>query len=408
MIAEYGLISSIVNLVAGKDDPQNLMTQYNQVKALYNGPNSISKKAKQGIFEFPFLISSNIESIDDITDIIKTMEIEYSNMVAISMGLNPSTKYSENYEINRTLSSFHTNSNDYGFSYDENGGNGLFESKSISDFLTTEAVFETTKKEPDKEPKKDPNATDDEKNILKNTPIAYSYSAGKIAERYTAKYNMTMIKVKLRLGTDKNSEIEIPIGIRGIPHPVRHDDLAYIMSSFIKTRVGGVLNRFIRWKTGEIKGLHNLLFRYDEIKKDAEFERRVGTDSSWLSVLKSRANNRKVNLLTKIFSSGKIDTNDILPNCTFILNLTDIDNIENITSINLFTNVRAAKKFLDDSMGLGLCILDEAHNTIHILYSGWDKYESRNVKSLKSKDNTKDEMNALLTLMKKANGGLSI
>lgn len=427
MLNEISLISSIVKTMsAGTDDEwSQLGDAYAQLKAMAS-PNSLSKKARNGIYEFPFLISGNIENTSQTATIIKSMEVEYANMIVIAMGINPSINQSTNLKIQRTLSDYHTNANDFSFE-DGNEYNHDIQEESIqvafegkrrgnqnirgdyndySDHTNHSTqthwhIHEAPK--PKEEPKL--SKTDINNGDAKN----YSLVAGKFDAicnaDYAKMYASTMIKVQLRMGDTKDSLVDIPIGIKGIPHHIPTDEILYVLSSFIKPRADTIVTRFLRWRTGEIRGLHNLLFRYDEIKRDAEFDRRVGTSNSWLKVLRSRANNRRVNLLANFFgkiAGKKQTTKEILPNCTFLLTLADVDTLENETGVNIFQNANAAKKLLDDSMGLGLGIIDEVHEVIHIMYSGYDKFASFPISQLKGKTKSEGDMTkVMLELMKK-------
>lgn len=427
MLQEMSLISSIVKAVGG-NATQDALKSYETLKQLSSGPNSLSKKAKQGIFEFPFLISNNLSDLDGMCGVMKSMELEYGNMLLISMGINPTVNSDTNLQIQRTLSNYHTNGNDYSFTT-ESAYDREIETRSINEMFKRQIRAESsnvgktildvggkvltppsTKPDP-----QNPTGSTISAHLgpgFKEVEIASKdmtkkvlFTSDKIGTTYASMFNSTMISVTLRIGESATSSFTIPIGIKGIPHHLPCEDLQYILGSFIKTRKSSGLNRFIRWRSGEIKGLHNLLFRYDEIKADVDFDKRVGTNNSWLKVLRSRGNNRKVNLLARIFgrSSGKsVETADILPNCTFMLNLSDVDMIESATAVNLFTNPMAASKLLDDSMGLGICIIDDALNVVHIMFSGYTKYTSMPMSAVKSKSNKDGDLTkVMLDIMKK-------
>lgn len=411
---ELSLISSIVKAVSG-NAAGDAMKTYDTLRQMSSGPNSLSKKAKMGIYEFPFLISSNLSNLKDICSIMKCMEVEYGNMLLVTMGINPTVNSDINYQIQRTLSNYHTNSNDYAFTVESvyqkdieaESVNAMY--KKMKGRITTEGPFFQPS---------NPNSTSNSSGLGHSTPsgkdlkdIAQgkdltSMTAKEVESKYSAMFNATMIKISLRIGETKDTAFDIPIGIKGTPQVLQNADVDYILTSFLKTKKAGLLNRFLRWRSGEIKGFHNLLLRYDEIKADADFDKRVGTNNSWLKVLKSRANNRRVNLLAKVFGSlgtGKnVEVADILPNCTFVINLSDVDAIEAETGINLFTDPVSASKMLDDSMGLGLCIIDDAMNVAHLMYSGYTKYTSMPASALMSSSKKDGDMTSvLLDIMKK-------
>lgn len=412
MIQEMSLIGNLIKAISGGAADQALNT-YDTLKQLSSGPNSLSKKAKSGIFEYPFLITNSLSELKDICSIMKSMEVEYGNMLLVSMGLNPTVSPDRNIQIQRTLSNYHTNAADYKMSMEseyrrdfavESLNYSYRKKKGLS--VTTEAIDNIFNNSDRKAPGAIGHVDDRYPGADKFSDVSAQLRIGseKIAEKYSSMFNSTMITITLRLAETKESDFTIPIGVKGVPHIVRSEDLIYIICSFMKTQKSGTMNRFIRWRSGEIN-LCNLLFRLDELKKDADFDKRVGTNNSWLRVLKSRGNNRRINLLARIFgkASGKnVQTHEILPNATFVLNLAEIDAIEHETGINLFTNPKAAAKLLDDAMGLGIAIVDDNTSVGHIMFSGYDRYTSMPISAMKSKMDDKGDMTkVMLDIMKK-------
>jgi hypothetical protein len=396
MINELNAVASIVNAITDKKKDKNFTNDaeksYALLKQMYTGPSSISRKAKRAIYEYPFLISSGVSNIDTIVKIMKHCEVEYSDMLLISMGLNPSANNQDNINIQKYLSDYHTNGTDYSM-MNESVYDRKFQTKGINELITNEADTELSvisSKE----------SEDNSKSEFKGT-----FDAKTIGEKYADYFNMTVIKVELRLNGDKNSSFTIPIGIRAIPHHLNSNDLLYIMESFIKSRVSSGIVRFIQWRSGEIKGMQNLLFRYDEIKNDIDYEKRIGTNNSWLSVLKARSNNRRFHILSDAYGNltGKgMRTSDILPDCTFVINFADVDEIEDKTGVNLFTNTSAARKFLDDSMGLGLCIIDDGLNVAHIMFSGDTRFVAIPIANMGKQNSGPDFTKVFLDVMKRS------
>jgi len=538
---ELSLIGSIARIAAGglSDDGDDIISAIQGIKDV-NSPNSLSKKARNGIYEFPFLVSGNIENIENIAVVIKGMECEYANMLMIAMGINPTVKQSTNIEIQKTLSKYHTNDKDWSFeagnlahcevegnhidvvyessmfdkaywnsmgkkdtspdaknhqanadyrrlyqyakksgftnsdfddmlkncnTYDEysayvnkvlderdksssssgNGSNGNSDGNSsgndkniggygniIADELRknlkskdtqrikeleknnanlqkqNEKAASQLKKFTDEEQRHERHMTGEDMNYdgsINNPKVTMNMTKSEsiVNQKYLQLFNATVVSVNIRMGTDKNSEYRLTVGIKGIPHFVPYEELVYVLSSFMNTRVDTLITRFIRWRTGEVKGLHNLFLRYDEIKRDADFDRRVGTSNSWLKVLRSRGNNRRFNKIVNLFSKALghgSRMRDILPNCTFVLSLSDVDLIENECGVNIFQNPESASKLLDDSMGLGLVITDDVHNVYHIMYSGESRFATYPLGELQKFAKNKDHSDITMDLAK--------
>lgn len=387
------LISQI--LQAASKAPDKIEETIENIKTITSTPTSISKKAKNAVFQFPFIISNSIQDIDTIVHIVKTNEIEYSKFILITMGLNPSLDNQDNVTIQRALSNVHTNDPKVFESADYNIS---LESKSINDF------YKGTRLQKKPEVTNEANPYGGMLTVpepLKQDNQLISKLSEEIFKKYSTIYNMTMINVSLSRGD--RSRFEIPIGIRGIPHIVPSEEACYLVESALLNQKG--LIRFIQWRTGEIKFFKDLLFRMDQVKRDEEFLKRIGRSSSWSDVLKTRAIKRKVNLVAQVLGKNEgLKPTEILPNCTLVLTLSDVDQIEKSTGINIFTDGGKAQKLMDDIMLLGIIILDTASNVAHILYSGYNKYTPTPISTLKSKNTGSGDMtNVLIDLMKKIN-----
>jgi hypothetical protein len=448
-----GAISKATDYTPGQQSSQDVMDAVRALRDAANGPSSLSKKAKKGIYEFPFIITSEIASDPkSITYILKSAEVEYGNMLIVSASINPMGDPRNAVNIQRTLSQYHNNANDYSFSY-EDAAMSEFEGRSIDDAYNEEITREGgrtfgpegeityklpggAKVRPFRTPNPGkgknksggggggsvPPPTDTgvnpapgESNVG-NSPTGVSnapydvprvsmQAAGKnIAIEMASKFNATIITITIRVSADKNSDITIPIGIKAIPHCHESDLVCKIISSYVKTKSGGPLVRFLRWRSGELRGIHNLLFRYDEIKRDVDFIKRVGNDTRWAYVLKSRAQNHKVNFLVNLFAKAlgkdKVRMPEIMPNASFILSKNDIDTIDSETGVNLLEKPQFASKLLDDMMALGIYILDMDSSVVHVMFSGDKDYARYHTSALKTKsDAQKDDIKILLDMM---------
>jgi hypothetical protein len=411
MLDQISAISHLVTLLQGRtttNDPDfgpdgELFQAIQDIRSISN-PKSIASESRKSIYEYPFLISSNITSLDTIAGIIKGCEIEYVNMIILMAGIDPTVNTKTGIEIRKKLSAYHTKPSDYS-TYEDVGintltlenawkkANGLaFEDTIPNNFSvkyeSNMIVFEAA-------PKDDEDKNDEGK----------VFPMKSINDKYSNMFNMTIINIQLRLNDDEKTNIKIPIGVKGIGHHLPYNELIYIMNRYISHQSQGFINRYIRWTSGELKGLHNLLLRYDEIKSDIEYEKKVGTSNSWMKVLRSRANNHKVNVLTNSIRKANGDSSrapDILPDCTFVISMGDVDKIEEETGINLFTNPAAASKFLNAAMGLGLIIVDDIHAIAHILFSSYTRYTSTPIKAFASKIKSEgDATEIMLDFMKR-------
>jgi hypothetical protein len=403
MVQQLQAIASIVNLFRigsslPDEDTERLLESVRDLKNLSN-PKSIASESKNSVFDYPFLISSNVTSLDTIAGIIKGCEGEYINMIILMAGIDPYSDSKTSISIRKKLSTYHTKSSDYNThgGYEDVGINllTLENSWKKANNLAYEASSGSSVPIPthngqtgEQHNQGNVETGENEELKTKENPDGMMHSMKTLNEKYINMFNMTMFKLKFRTDKEKSTSIEIPIGVRGIGHHLPYNELVYIMSRYITHSTQGFINRFIRWTSGEIKGLHNLLLRYDEIKSDIDYEKKVGTSNSWMKVLRSRANNHKVNILANsLHRAGKTGgkMSDILPDCTFVISMGDVDRIEETTGINLFSNVSAASKMLNESMALGLLIIDDIHSIVHVLFSSYTRYISTPIKAFAAK-----------------------
>jgi hypothetical protein len=396
----------------GEDEQAAIVGMFNDLKDLTSGPRSIASESKKSLFQYPFLVSSNVVSLDNISGIIKGCEVEYMNMIILMAGVDPTANGKYGVQISRRLSKFHTTGTDYSMEMESAGINTLSIDQSWK--KANGVAYEAPGAIPTGPQIDDMDDLDDVKGVAKDladrlrtpeNPKGLLSSMKAINSKYANLYNMTLVDITLRLEADSETTVQIPIGIKGIPHHLPYDELIYVMNRYITHKTQGFINRFIRWTSGELKGIHNLLLRYDEIKADINYEKRVGTSNSWIKVLRSRANNHKVNILARALgrAGGKnVKNADVLPDCTFVISLGDVDRIEQQTGVNLFTNPGMAAKFLNESMALGLIIVDEVHEIVHVLFSSYNKYTSTPIKAFASKNKSSgDEAKLLIDLMKR-------
>jgi len=422
------LISDVIKLARGNSTNNNnageILETFDKLKTISGGPTSIAKKAKNSIFQFPFVISNNITDMETIVHIVKSNEIEYANFILLTMGLNPMLRAEDNAQITRSLSNIHTNDP----RLDITGESAMIEpeKRSLQDIMSgkkvaTEAgdIIPAVPAGTGSAGSQYGNVRDHQANtqnvmqaaaITKTgmavnktlTQVDMQKISESIFQKYSTMYNMTIININFIVGTEKSQSIAIPLGIRGVPHLVPSDEARYLVESMLQTKKP--LARFIQWKSGEIKFWRDFVLQLDILKKDVDMMNKIKTSSSWLYVLKQRKAVDVANRIKNALSSGSKagDLKPVLPNCTLILTVEDVDLIEKSTGSNILMNVNIAKKIIDDAMLLTLVVVDTSSNVVHTLYSGETKYRIDPLSSLKGANKKDgDKVDVLLNLMKK-------
>lgn len=202
------------------------------------------------------------------------------------------------------------------------------------------------------------------------------------------KFRPTFIEVKVTFIIDgKDVEVNIPVGVKTYIHSVNTNDMRKQIIDILNNK--GIFNNLIRYNSGEIMSLKNILFDSDRMKKNI-----VGSSKNELSRYMNMIDRRKrLNKLSIAFLGKK----PFLPNMTMHISMNDVNEIYRQTGINLLTNISRTIKFVEDNFLLSLVITDDNAKTAYILYDSHTAYEEYPYKSLKrDNDKTSDTVDSLI------------
>lgn len=180
------------------------------------------------------------------------------------------------------------------------------------------------------------------------------------------------LSVRLMAVNDKKEfvqYIDFIVGIKAILHVTKSKEIVSNVGNVLKNR--NFTFNFIRWTTGEISFVKDLVLHLDDLKMDASYKSK-GL-SPFLPTLK-RLKEKKID----VSLSG---VKKLVPNATIVLSSFDVDDIKSEYGFDV-RDVYFAKKVIKELFLLSFIIVDEGSETIDILYEGADSFETYTLETL--------------------------
>ena len=164
-------------------------------------------------------------------------------------------------------------------------------------------------------------------------------------------------------------------------HPVNSNEIVSNLLDGYKS--GNKFFNFIRWTTGEIAFLKDLVFNINEIKDDVA-KKYSKTNSHWWTTLKRRKALAKAR---NMFSGGK---KNILPNASIVCSMEEIAEIKDVYGVDLM-DVKNIKKLIDRYFLLGFAIVDDSQELCYFIFDGENNYQAISYKGLEKENNSKND-----------------
>ena len=190
---------------------------------------------------------------------------------------------------------------------------------------------------------------------------------------------------------DKNGNLAgertFNIGVKVTLHPASSEE---IINNLCSARDTGFF-KFIRWTTGELSLVKDVLLNLNEIKLDVV--NKTAGKSGWFSTFKRLK--AKSTILSK-FSKG---AQGFHPLGTIIISMDEAEIIKNKSGLDL-TRVSDVKKVMDKFMLLGFVILDPATQTSMFIFDDSPDFEMQPFSGLKREGNgSNTDLKELLKVM---------
>lgn len=214
----------------------------------------------------------------------------------------------------------------------------------------------------------------DRKDML--TITGKSSQAPRITDRELKRANDLVpygIQVRMIALNDKKEfvqYIDIVIGVKTVMHLVQSDDMIENIARALQNR--SVLFKFLRWTTGEISLMKDLIFNVNDMKADA-INKRDGK-SPFFGTLK-RLKDRRVGLRNFTVPHA------LIPNATIVLTSYEVDVLQNKFAIDLRSS-SIGKKLINTLFLMSIVIMDEGSGTVSVLYDGEDSYQTYALETL--------------------------
>ena len=180
------------------------------------------------------------------------------------------------------------------------------------------------------------------------------------------------LEVRLIAVNDQNQfvqYVDIVLGIKTVIHPVQADDLIDNIGRAVQNK--SLAFKFLRWTTGELSLIKDLILNMNEIRDDA-FNR--SSKTPFFSKLK-RIKNRRFGI--DMFGSPHF----VIPNSTIVVSTYVVDKLKDSMGIDL-RNPATAKKTVDSLFLMGLVILDEGTGLVSVMYDGDTQFQNYTIDGL--------------------------
>ena len=404
--------------------------------AMKKNNDSLAKKAKEGILQFPAICSNSLDA-DTLSMASKALERNYATFAQIVYTMNCVAQVDEIKGVGDFINKFHTNIGNTGtidvlnlalkealedYSQTELDGmvletilckgstNTIIHENSINlkeymsgfnlDVLNDLFMPSDIRKEIieeniayNKNHRKYGDIlleAEDEKNPNLNRIVIPS----KVLDNNELKKANELVPTTLTLRInfmDKNGNLAgertFNIGVKVTLHPASSEE---IINNLCSARDTGFF-KFIRWTTGELSLVKDVLLNLNEIKLDVV--NKTAGKSGWFSTFKRLK--AKSTILSK-FSKG---AQGFHPLGTIIISMDEAEIIKNKSGLDL-TRVSDVKKVMDKFMLLGFVILDPATQTAMFIFDDSPDFEMQPFSGLKREGNgSNTDLKELLKVM---------
>lgn len=205
--------------------------------------------------------------------------------------------------------------------------------------------------------------------------------APKLLDRDVKKSNDMIpygLQVKLIVVNDKKEPvgtIDFVLGVKAILHPVKSAEMIENIARAAQNK--SVLFKLIRWTTGEISLIKDILLNLDEIKLNTA--RPSKEQSPYFRALK-RLKKKKIGFHNVAIPHA------LIPNATIVISSYEADTLKNKYAVDI-RNPKMANKILNDLFLMSFIIIDEGTQTVEIFDDGSDSYQTYALETLERENN---------------------
>jgi hypothetical protein len=374
---------------------------------------SIARQSDKAICQFP-VIASKAMTYDTATMIVKACERNFTTFMGVVIGLNQ--VIDSNTGAVDYISRFHTNTDDtiervsgyidtkvnesvspidkkemqrllleanveFGSQFEAQSLNDRYKPVDIKSILATESVASGEVVVGMSDEEKSNAALSNKmveppfKSILKDSDVK---KANELVP------SLMSVQLVQRNDAGQNIPIHFLLGIKAVLHPVGSVEMINnVFKAFDKGSRGKFFD-FLRWTTGEISFIKDLVLGLDEVKRDISAERNK-KESPWWNILRNRNSMGRFRKWTK--------TAPLLPNATIAMTQAEVDNLRANTGVDIL-DPGSAVQVMQQLGLLQFIVVDDANDVAYFLIDGQTKFQTYTFNALQ-RDNGDAEKQAM-------------
>ena len=159
--------------------------------------------------------------------------------------------------------------------------------------------------------------------------------------------------------------IDFIVGVKATLHPVDSNDMIEHLVATLQDQ--GAFFKFIKWTTGEITLLKDLIFNVNAIKGEVK-DTSSGKTSPWWALLKVMKSSNK-------FKSVATGEKGLLPNATLVVSAEEVDYIKANYGYDLLDE-HTANRVMKEYNLLQFIVIDTGSEMAHFFIDGQSQYQS--------------------------------
>lgn len=360
---------------------------------------SIAAQASAATYMFPVLVSNSIDP-EKSSKIIDNLELQYCQFVKACFALKPAMKVndaSKMLSIEDYLKEFHQNigiksKKDLVIHVNESAEYKMFPNSPLNESSNENKKEFDAEKFGDEYKKAGNGQTVTIDQLAKENDVPngnvvnknMSYNLKDQEKRNPIAATPVEVPVNFIFG-GKLIETKVTVGVKAMAHGIQSSDLVKQIVHAITKK--GMINGLIRWKSGELNSLKDIIFHTDDMKRG------IGGASEaakWFNIIEHRKRLNKLSL-------GLLAKKPFLPNISIMLSSDEVNDIARQTGIDLLRNSEYAAKFMDDNYLISLIIYNAGLDTVYIMNDGMTYYNEIPFASLKrSNSKAEDEISKIM------------
>ena len=222
-------------------------------------------------------------------------------------------------------------------------------------------------------------------NNMGNTSVKMSDSDCKKANELVP----TTLAVTLNVKDEGNfgGSINFVLGIKTVMHPITSDEM--IRNLVLACKNSSSFFKFIKWTTGEIKFVKDLLLNITDIRTDV-LNTMSKKESGWFTALKKRR-------LTSGFKR-MVTRKGLLPNASVTVTMDEVQIIRSQYGYDL-TDPKLVIKIMQEYFLLSFVIVDSSQELAMFLFDGENHFQTMSFTGLERENNNKNDFKEIYKMI---------